>query len=60
MEKTEEVLLKEQREELLEGIAKDFERCSINVLESDMYTYNDCAIIAKMYRKMASEIRARK
>ena len=60
MEKTLEVHLKEQREGLLEFIAKEFERKSQEEIMSDYHSYNDCALIAKMYLKAASEIRLHK
>ena len=57
MEKTTAVLLAEQKEELLERIAKRFEWESRREILSSEHTYNDCAVIAKMYLKMASEVR---
>ena len=57
MEKTTAVLLSEQKKELLERIAKDFENYSRLEILSNEHSYNDCAVIAKMYLKMASEVR---
>jgi hypothetical protein len=57
MEKTLEVHLQEQRKALLEMIAKDFENYSRIEILSNEHSYNDCAVIAKMYLKMANEVR---
>lgn len=57
MEKTLEVQLKEQREELLEKIASDFEREALNVIDSDYYSPNDTAVLAKSLRHAAKEVR---
>ena len=57
MEKSLEVHLKEQREELLEKIAKEFESQSRKEILSNEHSYNDCAVIAKMYLKMARVVR---
>lgn len=58
MEKTLEVHLQEQREALLENLAQKFERKSRLIILSNEHSYNDCAVMAKMYMKMAFEIRA--
>ena len=57
MEKTLEVLLQEQKLELLTKIIKDFERRSHKEILSNEHSYNDCAIIAKMWMFAASEVR---
>lgn len=57
MEKTLEVQLKEQREMLLEEIACDFERKAKEEILSNTHTYNDCAVISKMYYKTADLVR---
>jgi hypothetical protein len=58
MEKTIAVHLKEQREKLLEEIAEKFEQQSKEEILSNYNTYNDCAVIAKMYLKAAHEVRS--
>lgn len=60
MEKTLEVHLKEQREGLLEFIAKLFEQEALREIESDYHTNNDCAVIAKVWRQAAKEVRRHK
>lgn len=60
MEKTLEVSLKEQRELLLERIANIFEYEALQEIESDYHSYNDCAVIAKMWRRAAKEVRRHK
>ena len=60
MEKTVAVQLKEQREQLLEMIAEKFEQQSKEEVLSSYHSYNDCAVIAKMYLKAAHEIRTYK
>jgi hypothetical protein len=57
MEKTIAVQLKEQRTELLEEIAQRFEWESKAEILSDLYNNNDCAVMAKLYLKMASQVR---
>jgi hypothetical protein len=57
MEKTTAVLLKEQREQLIDAIADEFESKSKQEVLSDLHSYNDCAVIAKMYLKVAHEVR---
>lgn len=57
MQKTLAILLKEQRHELLEELARNFEWRSRQAILSNEHTYNDCALIAKMYLNMAKELR---
>lgn len=57
MEKTLQVLLQEQRVELLEQIAKDFEWRSRREILSNEHSYNDCAVIAKMWLQAARHVR---
>lgn len=57
MEKTLEVQLKEQREQLLETIAKNFEQEALIEIDSNYHSPNDTAIIARAWRFAAKEIR---
>ena len=57
MEKTIDVLLQEKREQLINTIAEEFEFKSRQEIMSDLHSYNDCAVIAKMYLKAAHEVR---
>ena len=43
--------------ELLEKIALDFERWGKLTIISDEHSYNDCAVMAKMWFKSANAIR---
>lgn len=60
MEKTLAVLLQEQKEELLDKIIKDFEQKSHQEIQSNMHSYNDCAVIAKMWLMAAQEVKGYK
>jgi hypothetical protein len=56
MEKTLEVSLKEQRVELINKIVKDFESRALAEIKSNIHSYNDCAVMAKMWLLAANEI----
>ena len=56
MEKTLEVALKEQRDELINKIAKDFKSRALVEIKSNIHSYNDCAVMAKMWLLAANEI----
>ena len=43
--------------ELLEKIALDFEKKVMEEIESNEYSYNDCAVRAKMWLNAANAIR---
>ena len=57
MEKTLKVALEEHRKSLLENIARNFEREALEILDSNYYSANDCAIYAKSLRSAAKKIR---
>ena len=56
MEKTLEVALKEERDKLINEIVKDFESRALREIKSNDHSYNDCAVIAKMWLFAAKEI----
>lgn len=60
MEKTIAVLLQEQKEELLDKIIKDFEHKSRQEIQSNLHSYNDCAVIAKAWLIAAQEVKGYK
>lgn len=47
----------ELQNELLEKIALDFEEKSMAEIMSDIHSYNDCAVIAKMWIHAAGAVR---
>ena len=57
MEKTKEVLLQDERYELLNAIIKQFEWLAVQEIKSDAHSYNDCAVRAKMWLLAAVEIK---
>lgn len=56
MNKTLAVELQEQKKELLDRIINDFRNNSHKEVESDLHSYNDCAVIAKMWLIAAREV----
>jgi hypothetical protein len=60
MEKTLAVLLQEHKEELLNKIIHNFEKKSSDEIKSNMHSYNDCAVIAKMWLMAAEEVKGYK
>ena len=46
--------------EFLEKIALDFENKAIEEITSDLHSYNDCAIISKMWFHAAAALRGYK